>query len=244
MAADRTPQHWLDLAADPAGDALDAALEALLARQQRAHAAALRVAGREPLGLRIIDLGDGNPHTLCAFAGPGFLCLRSDDTPQPDRRHVVRHAAAGLLWEHVEGLVDAARFEALATAGGRLRALALPQDVADAVDSVVEQTIPIVHWRTSPLRAVVDMSQLDVLTARHTEANRAFSRFVSATDPLAEEQSALDAALVSALGDFERAAVDSGVTERLADVINAALVACDDAANEMADAHLTPLRSV
>ena len=23
MAADRTPQHWLDLAADPAGDALD-----------------------------------------------------------------------------------------------------------------------------------------------------------------------------------------------------------------------------
>jgi len=236
------PDSWLDAAADPTGDGLDVAVNALVERLGAAADAAGRAAGTAPLGLRAVELAAAPAHYVCAFEGPAFLCLGHDLRPVASRHVVQRHAAAGLLWEQLEGMVDGARLTDLAEAGGRLLALGLePDAAADAVQDVVQAALRVASWRSSPLRAVASMTQVDVISTLQDRAHRAYVRFVSVTEPLVARQDELSAEMVTALRGFEEAAGAAGVGERLADRIGLMLPACDEGAAEMADAHLTPL---
>ncbi|MCC6831367.1 MAG: hypothetical protein IT200_08470 [Thermoleophilia bacterium] len=242
MTAPRVPDGWLIAAADPAGDALDAAVEDLVGRLGAARSAAAGVAGAPPLGLRAVELAAASAHYVCAFEGPAFLVLDPGLRPVASRHAVLRHAAAGLLWEQLEGLVDAGRLRALAAAGGRLLASGLEAPAAvDAVEDAVQAALRVASWREGPLRAVASMTQVDVVSTLQERMHAAYVRFVAATEPLVERQDALGEDLVAALRAFEEAAALAGAGERLADRIGLMLPACDEGAAEMAGVHLTPL---
>ncbi|MFN8122661.1 MAG: hypothetical protein U0237_09550 [Thermoleophilia bacterium] len=242
MTAPRVPDGWLIAAADPDGDALEAAVADLVTRLGAAQAAAAGLAGVPPLGLRAVELAAAPAHYVCAFEGPAFLVLDPAMRPLASRHAVMRHAAAGLLWEQLEGLVDAGHLRALAAAGGRLLAVGLePDAAADAVQEVVQAALRVASWREGPLRAVASMTQVDVLSTLQERLHAAYVRFVAATEPLVERQDQLGEELVMALRGFEEAAGLGGAGERLADRIGLMLPACDEGAAEMAAAHLTPL---
>lgn len=242
MTAPRVPDGWLAAAADPAGDDLDRVVGELVGRLAAAQAAAGEIAGAPPLGIRAVVLAASDEHHICAFDGPAFLCLGPDLRPVTSAHLMRRHAAAGLLWEQLEGLVDAGRLRDLAGAGGRLLAVGLePEAASEAVQDVVQHALRVAGWREGDLRAVASMTQVDVVSTLQERAHAAYVRFVAATEPLVERQDALGAELVAALRAFEEAAGAAGVGERLADRIARMLPACDDGAAEMAAAHLTPL---
>src|SRR5262249_59518690 len=93
--------------------------ERLVADLSGAREAAERLAGAAPLGLRAVEPpGDGRWY-LCAFEGPTFLCLTASFEPERDEAVARRVAAAALLVEHVEGIVDAAELRLLATMAAR-----------------------------------------------------------------------------------------------------------------------------
>ena len=242
MTAPRVPDGWLAAAADPEGDDLAGAIAALVERLASAHAAAAAIAGAPPLGIRAVVLAASEEHHICAFDGPAFLCMGPDLRPVTSDHLMRRHAAAGLLWEQLEGLVDATRLRDLAGAGGRLLAMGLePATASEAVQDVVQHALRVAAWREGDLRAVASMTQVDVVSTLQERVHAAYVRFVAATEPLVEQQGALGAELVAALRGFEEAAAAAGVGERLADRIARMLPACDDGAAEMAAAHLTPL---
>lgn len=242
VTAPRVPDGWLLAAADPTGDALDAAVEDLVARLGAAQAAAADVAGAPPLGLRAVELQAGAAHFVCAFDGPAFLVLDPSMRPVTSRHAVQRHFAASLLWEQLEGLVDAGHLRALAAAGGRLLAVGLePEAAAEAVQDAVQAALRVAVWREGPLRAVASMTQVDVLSTLQERLHAAYVRFVAATEPLVERQDLLGEELVMALRAFEEAAGVAGAGERLADRVGLMLPACDEGAAEMAAAHLTPV---
>lgn len=243
VTAPRVPDGWLIAAADPTGDALDAAVSDLVARLGAAQAEAAAIAGAPPLGLRAVELSAEPAHYVCAFPGPAFLVLDPGLRPLTSRHAVQRHAAASLLWEQLEALVDAGHLRELAAAGGRLLAVGVePEAVAQAVQDTVQAVLRVAAWREGPLRAVASMTQVDVLSTLQERAHAAFVRFVAVTEPLVERQDRLGGELVAALRAFEEAAGLAGVGERLADRVGLMLPACDDGAAEIADAHLTPLR--
>lgn len=230
------------IATDPEGDALEAALEALVADLTAAAAAAAAIAGREPAGIRAIEIAPGVRRFLCAFPGPGFLCVAGDGTPLADARAVHQAATAGLAWEHLEAVVDVERLEDLAAAGARVLALTgEPPDMAAAVAQVVEAGRELAAWRLSPLRAEASIPQVDVATALHERVHRAYARFVTTSEHLVAVQDRLTPDLVAALRAFEEAAGRARVAERLAEVVAQIVSACDAAATEMVEAHITPL---
>lgn len=226
---------------DPGGPELERAIGDLVGRLQGAHDEAARHAGRAPLGVRAVEVVPGSLRFLCAFEGPGFLCL-VDGTPARAARTVRETATAGLTWEHVESLVDADRLSELAVAAGRVLALTSePPRMVGAVEELVEALRPLSAWRLNPLRACASVPQLDIAAALQDRAHRAFGMFVAASDHLVEAQDTLGPDLVAALRGFEEAAGRAGVGERLADVIGGLVPACDRAADEVVATHLTPL---
>jgi hypothetical protein len=238
----RRPDAWLAMSADPTGADLDAALEALLSRLDQARAAATRVAGHPPLGLREVELAPGERTYLCAFEGPAFACV-DDSGVAITAAHVVhRVATAGLMWEQLEAEVDASRLGEVAGAAGRVLALTdTPAAMCEAIGATVERVSAVAEWRTSPLRATASLVQVDVLFALHDRAAGAYARFVDASAPLVEEQDALDADLIAALGAFERTAIAAGLEARLAERLAGAIGACGQAADEIVAASVVAL---
>lgn len=230
------------MAADPQGAALDTALERLVGDLTDAATAARAVMGENPAGVRAIEIAPGLRRFLCAFPGPRFLCLDGDGAPLRHARAVHQAATAGLAWEHLEAVVDVARLEDLAVAGGRVLALAAePPAMVAAVGQVVEAGRDLAAWRASPLRAEASIPQVDVATALQERAYRAYARFVEGTEHLVEVQDTLAPELVAALRAFEEAAGRARVAERLAELVGQIVTACDAAAAEMVAAHVTPL---
>lgn len=240
----RRPDAWLEMSADPAGPALDDALEALVARLEGARDAAAARAGRPPLGLREVELAPGDRLYLCAFDGPAFLCLDAGCAPVAAAHVVHRVATMSLVWEQLEAEVDGARLEEVIETSGRVLALTdAPAPMCAAIAATAEHVMAIIAWRTSPLRATASLMQVDVLFALHERATREYARFVQASEPLAAEQDRLDGDLTAALGAFERAAIAAGLGARLADRLGGAVGAAGQAADEIVAAQIVSHRA-
>jgi len=226
------------------GDALETALEELLAGLVAASAAAARLCAAEPDGVRAVEVAPGRRRFLCALPGPGFLCLDEAGTPLTSAREVHQIAAASLAFEHVEGIVDVDRVDDLLAAAGRLLAVVTePPAMLAAVAAVAEAARALAAWRASPLRAVASVPELDRVARIQEPAYRAYGAFVTASDPLVEAQDRLAPEVVAALSRFEEAAGAAGVTERLADRIGQVVSSCDEGADEIVAAHLAPLQA-
>ncbi len=238
----RRPDAWLAQTADPTGDALERALEGLVERLEQARLAAERAAGQRPLGLRAVELSPGTRNYLCAFEGPAFVCLADDDRPVTDAQVVHRIATVSLVWEQLEADIDPSRLADVATAAARvLAATDAPAPMAEAVAETAAHAMAIRRWRESPLRAVASLVQIDVLFALQERGHRAYARFVQGSEPLVARQDELPPELVTALGGFERAAIDAGLGGRLADRLGEVVGTSDQAAAEIVAAHVPPL---
>jgi hypothetical protein len=217
-------------------------LDDLLGFLADARDAATARAGREPLGLRAVELGDGARRALCAFPGPAFLCLDPTLAPERSELRARQVAAAGLLVEHAEGLVDAGALRDLAAAAGRVLALQ-PEgaDLEEALGEVAEAALALAAWRDAPERALASLAALDTATARQERLLVGYGAFVAASDPLVAVQDRLPAPLVEALRALEEAAGRAGATGRLAERLADAMAGCEQGAAEITAAHLTPL---
>jgi hypothetical protein len=223
---------------DPPGEALRALVESLEAARDAAAAAA----GRPPIGVRAVESAGGRRSYLCAFEGPGFLCLDEGLAVERDPRRVRESASASLMWEHVEALVDSASLRDLAGAIGRLLARGGdPPEVAETLEVVAARALDLARWREDPARAVASVPQLDRATALQERLLGAYRRFLRASEPLVAVQDRLDAGLVDALGDVERSASPAGAAERLADRLAAALPESQDGADQVVRAHIARL---
>jgi hypothetical protein len=223
----------------------EGALRALVDDLGAARDAATAVAGRPPLGVRAVEAAHGGRTYLCAFEGPAFLCLDARLAPERDARRVREAAAASLLWERVESLIDAAALRDLAGAIGRLLARGgEPPEVAASLEVVAARALELARWRDDSLRALASVPELDRAIALQERLVGAYRRFLRASEPLVEEQDRLDPGLVEALGDVERSAGPAGASERLAERLAAALPEGEDGADQVVRAHVTRLARV
>ena len=220
----------------------ESVLRALVDDLGAARDAAAAVAGRPPLGVRAVEPAHGGRSYLCAFEGPSFLCLDARLAPERDPRRVREAAAASLLWEQLEGLIDAASLRDLAGAIGRLLARGGdPPEVAGSLEVVAARALELARWRDDPLRALASVPELDRAVALQERLVGAYRRFLRASEPLVEVQDRLNAGLVEALGDVERSAGPAGAAERLAERLAAALPEGEDGADQVVRAHVTRL---
>jgi hypothetical protein len=225
---------------EPAVDARRA--ERLAEDLTAAHRAAEERVARPPLGLRAVETAVDRRWYLCAFEGPSFLCLTSALAPERAWARVREVAAAGLLVEHAEAMVEADALRDLAGACGRLLALGTePRDVGEAVGRVAERALALAGWREAPERALASLVDLERGVALQDRLYRGWEAFTRATEPLVDVQDQLGADLVDALRDVERAAAGAGAAERLAQRLGGAMSECDAQAEQVTSAHLTRL---
>jgi hypothetical protein len=220
----------------------EALAERLLADLVAARDAAEALAGRPSAGVRAVEPSVGHRWYLCAFVGPAFLCLTAQLEPERDERRVRRVAVASLLYEQAEMLVDAEALRELARAAGRLLASGPePGEVADAAGAVADEALGLAAWRDAPERALASLPDVEWAGVRHERVRAAYTRFVTATEPLVTMQDELSADLVARLRGLEEAAGRAGVAEDLTARLGAAVPACDNGADEILAAHLTAL---
>jgi hypothetical protein len=217
-------------------------VERLVADLGAARAAAARLAGAEPLGLRAVEPPGEGRWYLCAFEGPSFLCLTASLEAEPDEHTARRVAAAALLVEHVEGIIDPSELRLLATLGARVVALTDDEGVVESLGALADAAIRLADWREAPERALASIAGLDEAAALHEAARTAYAAFVRATDPLVAVQDRLPAELVQALTELEEAAGRAGIGTSLADRICEDMADVDEAALQLIASHRTPLR--
>jgi hypothetical protein len=220
----------------------DRAAERLLADLGVAHAAAAAIAGGEPLGVRAVEWAPGTRAYLCAFDGPAFLCLTADLVPERSTPRAREIAGTGLLWEHLEAIVDGDALRELAATVGRTLALTgEPREVMASLETLAARAIELAEWRERPQRALASLVDMDAATAIQERMHAAYGLFVRASDPLVEIQDTLDADLVGALRAVEQAAGIARAGERLTELLARALAECAEGADQVVAAHLTPL---
>ena len=230
---------------DVTGDATDdtAAVAALVDGLVGARDAARALTGREPLGVRAVEPAPGRRGYVVAFEGPAFLCLDGRLRAEPDGRRAREAASASLLWEDVERLVDAEALRDLAADAGRVLALGHdPGGILTSVGAVAARALELAAWREEPVRALASLPDLDGGVALQERLVGAYARFMRVSEPLVAVQDELDPDLREALRDLEGAAARAGAGQRLADLLAAAMPACQEGAGEMLAAHLTRLR--
>jgi hypothetical protein len=219
------------------------AAEELVVDLEAASAAAAGTAGRAPLGLRAVEPVPDRRWYLCAFEGPAFLCLTSSLTTESDVDRVREVAAASLLWEHAEALVDPEALRVLARSASRLIAAGEEEpEVADSLAALAQAALALAAWREAPERALAALDDLESGVALHERARSAYGRFVVVTEPLVAIQEELAPERRAALREVEesagRAALGGGLAARLAD----AMPDCDEGALQVVAAHLTRLQ--
>lgn len=208
--------------------------EALVAELEQARAAAARLAGAEPLGLRAVEPTPGRRWYLCAFEGPAFLCLDVALRPESEHARIREVASGSLLVERAESVIDATELTYLAGAAGRLlAATGEPPEVAASLESVAQRALEMAAWRESPQREVASVAALDTAVALHDRFQRAYGNFVAVSQPLVERQDDLDPELVSGLRVFEEAAGRAGVGEALAPLLGRSVEDCDEGAEQV-----------
>ncbi len=210
---------------------------------ESAVAAAIEVAGMEPLGLRPVEPGTGGRGYVVAFDGPAFLCLNTDLKPERSAARADELARAVLLIESAEELLDPVALRALTPA---VEALAQWEEdltmALHALSRAGEAALHLAEWREDHLRAVASLVALDDAIGRQNRARGAYAAFVGATETLVTQQESLDTAMVQALGAAESAAAAAGLADSLGGVLAGSMGLIEEGAAEMMAAHLTPLR--
>ncbi len=218
-------------------------LKALEADMVAARGAAEALAGRAMAGLRAVRPGTGGRAWMVAFDGPEFLCLDHSLAPVDDIARVRDVAQALLAAEVVDEMVDAPALRALRP---HVHALApfegdLPAAIqalrrgADACDELAE-------WREQPDRIVASLVDIDAAVLIQARAHSAYATFAGVTEPLVARQQELAPELLAALVAVEQAAADAGLGAALGKVLGEGMPGIVEAADEMAAAHITPLR--
>jgi len=213
----------------------------LVTQLAAAREAAETLAKRPSLGLRAVEPGAGRWY-LCAFEGPSFLCLTAELAPEPSMRRTRDAAAASLLHERLEQLVDSGLLRDLAGAVGR--ALARTDEdaaVCEALGRLAQAALDLAAWRDAPERTIASVPDLDAGSRLHERLRAAYARFVAATDPLVAVQETLDPGRVVGLRGVEEAAGRASVGESLAQRLGATMEDCEDAAALIVAAHITRL---
>ncbi len=210
---------------------------------ESAVAAAIAVAGMDPLGLRPVEPGTGGRGYVVAFDGPAFLCLNTDLKPERSAARADELARAVLLVESAEVLLDPVALRALAPAAEALAPWEADLTMAlDALSRAGEAALHLAEWREDHLRAVASLVALDDAIGRQGRARGAYAAFVGATETLVARQESLDPAMVRALAAAESAAAAAGLADSLGGVLAASMGSIEEGAAEMMAAHLTPLR--
>lgn len=216
-------------------------LETLATRLADAQAAATRVAGRAPAGLRPVEPADGHRWYLCAFDGPAFLCLDERLVPETERGQVHRAASCALLVEHAESLVDGPELAMLATLAGRTGCLLDGSELPDTLQALAVAADALRGWRDAPERVVASVADLDVGVGLHNTLRAAYERYLERSEPLVAAQDRLGGDVVEALRELELTAGRLAVGGPLAAALAEAIGAIDAGADEIAAQHVTPL---
>jgi len=219
----------------------DGPAERLLTELEAARDAAETIAGRAPVGLRAVEPAAERRSYLCAFEGPGFLCLTGELAAETAERRAREVAVAGLLCEVAEEIVDAEALRALAAAAGRLLAMGADGDMAESLGGTAEAALALAAWRDAPERALASLPELDAAGRRHDRIREAYAGFVSASAPLVSAQVRLSDEHLGALRALEEAAGHAGIADALTPRLGAAVPSCDQGADEILAAHLTRL---
>lgn len=197
--------------------------------------------GTRPEGVRAVEISPGMSVYVCAVTPDGLACL-VDGRLATRRRDVRQAVTAALVGEHLMHVLDPEALTYLMEAGGRaIVALDGEPEVADSIAAVLHAVDRLLAWRLDPVRERTSLPDVDRGAALQEHAWRAYGGFVRGSDALARSQDALAPDLVSALRVWEEAAGRAGITERLAEGMGQVMKACDDAADELVDRHVTPL---
>ncbi len=213
----------------------------LVTELEGAALGAAAVVGREPIGVRAVEPSAGERWYLCAFEGPGFLCLDRDHNPENTRRHARHAAGCALLVEHAESLLDPAELDLTAGVAGRVGAVLDDDEVVEALGALEADVASLSAWRSQPERAIASLPALETAIALHDTARAGFERFIEASEPLVAIQDELPAEVVDGLRDLEEAADRAGLARPLALAVSEAIAVIDAGTQEILDLHLTPL---
>jgi hypothetical protein len=216
----------------------------------QAAAAAERLCGRPALGLRVVDSGTGGRMWLVAYEGPRFAVLDARLAPVELLARVRDVAQAGVASELVEDAVDAALLRAVRPEAEVLGRVAISaedplgvQDAAmDALMRAVHAAERLADWRDAPARIVASLVALDEAAVLQGRAHAAYATFAALTEPLVQRQADLRPDVLAALVGVEQAAAAAGLGAPLAAMIGESMGGIAEAADEMARAHITPLR--
>jgi len=208
-----------------------------------ARDAAQAIAGRAMAGLRAVRPGTGGRAWMVAFDGPGFLCLDDQLRPVEERARVHDVAQALVAAELVDEMVDAGALRAVRPCVDALAAVAgeLPSAV-QALGRAADAADDLAAWREAPERIEASLVGIDAAVLVQGRAHSAYATFAAITEPLVARQQELDAGLLSALVAVEQAAAEAGLGTSLGAVLGEGMPGIAEAADEMAAAHITPLR--
>ncbi|MSO45079.1 MAG: hypothetical protein EXQ74_07250 [Thermoleophilia bacterium] len=205
--------------------------------------AAEAVGGRAVIGVRPVDPGTGGRAWVVALEGPSYLVLGANLAPVTSLTRARDVAQTGLAAEVVEDTVDSDALRVFITTVGDLFPFDAEMPVAlAALRRCAAACRDLADWRDDPARAVASMVGIDAAVAIQGRAHAAYAGFVSATEPLVEQQTALDPDLLGALTAVESAAAAAGLGAPLGGMLGAGAASLMAAADEMAQGHLTPLR--
>lgn len=219
----------------------DAWQETLAGELSEALAAAGEAAGREPIGIRAVEPLDGRRWYLVAFDGPAFLCLDRELGIEHDGRRVRAAASASLLVEAVEALLPVEELRYFGEAGARLIALETDTPGLDeALQATGQDALALLAWREDVQREVASVAAVDTAVALQERVFSSYGRYVSASEPLVGRQDGLRPDLVSALRVYEEAAGRAGAAEKLATRLADAMADCEEGAQQVVGALLTP----
>lgn len=208
-----------------------------------AREAAVGVAGVPMLGLRAVRPGAGGRAWLVALEGPAFLCLDDALDPEPSLTRFRDVAQAGLAAELVDDAVDAAALRAFRAPADAMAAWVGDMPAAvEALGRAATAADELATWREDPRRIIASLVDLDEAAAIQERAHAAYATFAGLTEPLVERQDSLDPSLLQALIEVERAADAAGLGASLGTMLAEAMPGIVEAADEMARAHVTPLR--
>lgn len=217
---------------------------ALLERQMAdARDAAQALAGSPMAGLRAVRPGTGGRAWMVAFDGPAFLCLDDALAPVTGIARVRDVAQALLAAEVVDEMVDADALRAVRPHVDALGRYAdqLPAAV-QALHRAADAADALAAWRDEPGRIVASLVDIDAAALLQQRAYAAYATFAGVTEPLVARQHELDQGLVAALVAVEQAASQAGLGASLGALLGEAMPGFVEAADEMAAAHITPLR--
>lgn len=218
------------------------ALEDLVNDLARAREVGLALVGAEPIGIRPVEPSPTERHYMLAFDGPRFLILDGGWQPVSSARTAATVASAVLIVERAEDEVDVDDLHALARACGAVIAGGgVPKQIDTALQELASAALRTAAWRVRPMHVVASLAQVDTALRLHDGVRGAFAAYERDSGWLAEHQADLDAGLVTALAEIDRAAGQAHVGAPLGERLAGWMPDCDEGAKQVVAAYAVAL---